>query len=366
MPIGKKQWTALKTGNNNLSKIANIEKLWELQNERLVIDVRTPAEFEKGHIPGAINIPLFSNEERVVVGTAYKQVNPEEALMKGLDFVGPKMTSYIREAKNMCPNRKVLVHCWRGGKRSFSMGWLLGIAGFDVMTLEGGYKAYRNFIHQAFSEKKLNMLVLGGRTGCGKTSILHAIEKKEQQFIDLEGMANHKGSAFGGIGENPQPTIESFENYLYETIRKFDTEKIIWLENESRNIGRVFIHEGFWKQFKKAPLINIELPFDRRVEHLVEQYGQSSIPDLKDSFKKIQKRLGGLSYQEAIEALDRGEIDVAASIALSYYDKSYQYMLENNETPDIHLINFESESFDVIADRLIAFANEHFVVNPIS
>lgn len=334
-----------------------------MQQERLVIDVRTPAEYKKGHIPGAINIPLFSDEERKVVGTAYKQESPEEALMIGLDFVGPKMTNYIREAKIMCPNRKVLVHCWRGGKRSFSMGWLLGIAGFDVMTLKGGYKAYRNFIHKAFSEKELNMLVLGGRTGCGKTMILQAIERKNEQFVNLEGIANHKGSAFGGIGENPQPTVERFENFLYEAVRKLDPDKTIWLENESRSIGRVFIPAGFWEQFKKAPLINIELPFERRVKHLVAQYGQYPIADLKNSFEKIKKRLGGQSFKEAMEALGNGDLNAAAAIALRYYDKSYQYMLEHNETPDIHLINFTSESFDVIADRLITFANEHFAAN---
>lgn len=345
-----------------MGKLANIENLWELQEERLVIDVRTPAEFEKGHIPGAINIPLFSNEERVVVGTAYKQVSPDEALMKGLDFVGPKMTSYIKQAKIMSSNRKVLVHCWRGGKRSFSMGWLLGIAGFDVMTLKGGYKAYRGFIQKAFSERKLNMLVLGGRTGCGKTSILHAIKEKQQQLIDLEGMANHKGSAFGGIGENAQPSVEHFENCLYDVIRKLDPQKLIWLENESRNIGRVFIPEGFWKQLKQAPLINLELPFERRVEHLVDQYGQAPVEDLKQSFEKIKKRLGGLGFKKAIEALDNNDLKSAAAIALQYYDKSYQYMLENNETKDIHLMKFGKEPFEVIADRLIAFAEEHFGV----
>jgi len=229
------------------------------------------------------------------------------------------------------------------------------------MTLKGGYKAYRQFIHQSFSEKELNMIVLGGKTGCGKTMILHAIENKVEQFIDLEGIANHKGSAFGGIGENPQPTVEHFENYLYDALRKLDPDKTIWLENESRSIGRVFIPDGFWNQFKKAPLINIELPFERRVDHLVEQYGQCSIADLKTSFDKIKKRLGGLSFKEANEALDNGDLYSAAAIALRYYDKSYQYMLENNETSDIHLLTFESESFDLIADRLIAFAKRHFV-----
>lgn len=349
-----------------MSKITEIEQLWQLQKERLVIDVRTPAEFEKGHIPGAINIPLFSNEERVVVGTAYKQINPEEALMKGLDYVGPKMTSYIRAVQKQCPNRKVLVHCWRGGKRSFSMGWLLGIAGFDVMTLKGGYKAYRNFIHKAFSERKLNMLILGGRTGCGKTAILHEIEKKGQQLIDLEGIANHKGSAFGGIGVSAQPTVEHFENMLYDVIRQLDPEKTTWVENESRSIGRVFIPEGFWNQFKEAPLINIELPFERRVQHLIEQYGQSSISDLKKSFDKIKKRLGGQNHKEAIEALDQKNLNAAAAFALHYYDKSYQYMLENNETKDIHLIEFESESFKTIADHLIAFTDKYFETNLIA
>ncbi|MFK7783533.1 MAG: rhodanese-like domain-containing protein, partial [Crocinitomicaceae bacterium] len=147
----------------------NINEYWNQSESSVLIDVRTPAEYEKGHIPGAVNLPLFTNEERVIVGTTYKQRSPEKALLEGLDFVGPKMSGFIKQAKVLAPEKKVTVHCWRGGKRSFSMAWLLEIAGFEVNTLKGGYKAYRNEVLSSFEKIKHQIIILGGRTGCGKT-----------------------------------------------------------------------------------------------------------------------------------------------------------------------------------------------------
>ncbi len=336
-----------------MSKSIDISSLWEAQADRLMLDVRSPGEFHKGHIPNTVNLPLFSNDERAEVGTIYKQVNPEEALIRGLEVVGPKMGELVRQAKRICPTRKVIVHCWRGGKRSFSLAWLLGIAGFDVLILKGGYKAYRNFIHKEFEERKLNMLVLGGKTGCGKTEILKEIEKHGEQLIDLEGLAHHKGSAFGSIGEEDQPTVEQFENNLYEVFRKVNADQRVWVENESKSIGRVYIPEGFWKQFKAAPLINIELPFERRLDFLVESYGACNYEELAQAFQKIKKRLGGQHLKAAIEALSNNDLKTAAGIALKYYDKSYQYMLDNNNSPDIQLLSFENEPNSLIAKHLV-------------
>ncbi len=298
-------------------------------------------------------MPLFSDEERVVVGTIFKQQNPQEALLKGLEFVGPKMRPLIEQVKRDTEQTSIAVHCWRGGKRSGSTGWLLGMAGYQVHTLKGGYKAYRTFILDQLATLPLKLVVLGGKTGCGKTKILHALAEQGEQIIDLEGLANHMGSAFGFIGQAEQPTTEQFENNLYQYIQGLDLEKRIWIENESKGIGKVFMPTGFWKILKAAPLINIELPITERITNIIEDYTSENIAALKSGFDKIQKRLGGQRYQTAIALLDQNDIEGAAEIALAYYDKSYQYMLDKNETITIHRLQFEGKEVSDIATRLM-------------
>ncbi len=326
--------------------------------DRKLLDVRTPAEFEKGHIPGAFSFPLFSNEERVKVGTLYKQVSPESALLKGLDFVGPKMSGFIKWAKKISPEKKVCLHCWRGGKRSGSLSWLLSMAGFDVQVITGGYKAYRRFHRKNVMEKPYQFYVLGGRTGCGKTAILHAIAEQEQ-MIDLEGLAHHKGSAFGALGESPQPSVEQFENDLFHHLINQDVSKRIWLENESKSIGHVFIPEEFWTKMKAAPLINVERSFDERVQILIEVYANHDPEELKQSFVKITKRLGGQHVKTALKALDNHDFSTAAAIALRYYDKAYQYMLDNNVSPDIVILNVEGLNPKEAAKKVLALVDSN-------
>ena len=284
--------------------------------DRILIDVRSPAEYAYAHIPKALCLPLFNDEERAKVGTAYKQVSPEHALIKGLEFVGPKMAGYVKKMIKWAPNRKVVVHCWRGGKRSGSMAWLLRFAGFDVLVLEGGYKNYRNFVLQEFENQQLNIIVLGGKTGSGKTAILHELAKQGEQIIDLEALAHHKGSAFGWIGEEKQPSSEQFENNLYTVFSKIDPQKRVWVENESSTIGSVFIPQPFWKQMKNAPLVHLEVPFEQRVKHLIENYTATEREDLKQSFQKITSKLGHEALKIALEALEKDDFATAAAIGL--------------------------------------------------
>ncbi len=330
-------------------------KEWVTSNDpdRKLLDVRTPAEFDKGHIPGAISFPLFSNEERVKVGTLYKQVSPESALLKGLDFVGPKMSGFIKWAKKISPEKKVCLHCWRGGKRSGSLSWLLSMAGFDVQVIQGGYKAYRQYHRKRLVDQPFQFFVLGGRTGCGKTAILHALAEQEQ-IIDLEGLAHHKGSAFGALGEPPQPTVEQFENNLFHDLETKNISQRIWIENESKSIGSVFIPQEFWSKMKAAPLINVERSFDERVKILVDVYAGYDLNGLKKSFIGITKRLGGQHVKTALEALGNQDYSTAAAIALGYYDKAYQYMLDNNSSPDILILDVEGLSAAEAAQKVLA------------
>jgi len=326
-------------------------EIWK-EKDRILLDVRTPAEYGKGHIPNAINLPLFSDEERIIVGTLYKQENPEAALIKGLEFVGPKMSEFVKEVKRIAPDRKIMIHCWRGGQRSGSMAWLLRMAGNDVLVIEGGYKAYRNFIQNQFVKKKIKLLILGGKTGCGKTNLLKNLAQQGEQVIDLEGIAAHKGSAFGGLGVLEQPSVEQFENNLYEAFRVLNQEAIVWVENENRTIGKIFIPEGFWMQMRNAPLLNLERSLAVRKAIILEQYGHFPIEALKTSFEKIKKRLGGQHLNAALEALDKKDLGKAVEIALFYYDKAYQYYLDKNKAPVI--INLATgEDSDRKKDQLV-------------
>jgi tRNA 2-selenouridine synthase len=331
--------------------------LLESTKDRVLLDVRTPAEFAIGHIPGAYNLPLFSNEERVVVGTLYKQQSPDKAFLKGLEYAGARMPDYVKEARLLAPRGKIVVHCWRGGQRSGSLSWLLAFAGMDVQVLQGGYKAYRQYIHRQFGERPLRMLVLGGPTGSAKTKILHELAALGEQVIDLEKLAQHKGSAFGALGEEAQPTVEQFENELYASFANINPQRRVWIENESRGIGKVFMPQGFWEQFRQSPLIDLVMPFEQRVAFLVETYASFAVEDLMASFYGIERRLGGLNLKLALAALQAGDFASAAAIALRYYDKSYLHANEKCNFHPVWPFEVTNQSLRERAEQLIQFAN---------
>lgn len=321
---------------------------------RVVLDVRAPGEYAQGHIPGANCFPLFDDAERAQVGTVYKQKGHDAAVELGLELVGPKMAGFVQEAKKLAPEKRLAVHCWRGGQRSQSMAWLLRQAGFDVVTLEGGYKFYRRYVLEHIGELRLQIRIVGGRTGAGKTRILHALRDLGEQIVDLEHLAHHKGSAFGTIGEAPQPTVEQFENDLFAALLKIDPARRVWLENESRSIGRVYIPEPFWRCMKAAPLHNVEIPDDIRIRNLLGDYVRTDKSELEAAFQKIGRKLGGQHLKAALEALQQDDFAAAARIALQYYDKTYLHCLENNPSPDIRRWQFDHGDPEKIARFLLA------------
>ena len=303
-----------------------------------VIDVRSPGEYNRAHIPGAVNIPLFTNEERALVGTKYKNAGKDSAVLLGLEMVGPKLADFVKKAKKISPEKQVLVHCWRGGMRSGSFAWLLETAGFQVNILQGGYKAYRNLVLGLF-EKPLSLVVLGGKTGSAKTETLHELAKKGEQVIDLEGLANHKGSAFGAIGQNPQPTSEALENNLYEILSKLDLNKRIWIEDESKNIGNCNLPNALFQQMRAAKVLFLDIPAESRIPFLVEKYALSGVDDeLQASLDRIQKRLGGQQHKAASEALANKNYTEVARITLEYYDKGYLIGLHKRDQTNVFKI----------------------------
>lgn len=340
-----------------MAKALNISKFLPLTDSIPLVDVRSPAEYEHAHIPGAVNIPLFENDERAVVGINYKKEGKEIAVIRGLEIVGPKLAGFVKQANKIAPNKKILVHCWRGGMRSASMAWLFKTAGFEVHTLEGGYKAYRNFIRGEF-DKAHKIIVLGGYTGSGKTEVLKEIENNGEQFLDLEGIAHHKGSAFGAIGQLAQPTTEQFENDLADAWRKFDFNKTIWLEDESRQVGRCTIPENLFEKMRSSTLIKIIVPKKVREKRLVVEYGIFDKSLLKQSIERIERRLGGLRTQQSLEALEEGDLLKVAEITLEYYDKAYLHGNLKRDKDQTFELDIDEDNPEETASKVLKYVNK--------
>jgi tRNA 2-selenouridine synthase len=409
-----------------------IEEFLLLAKTNLVLDVRSPSEYIHAHIPNAKSLPLFNDEERKIVGTAYKQESKQVAIKLGLDFFGTKMKAMVElveelvrsyglgvtgsnNASNFKKNNPsniitfesaekkidvkkpstlnfepstILLHCWRGGMRSSGVAWLLDLYGFKVYTLVGGYKAYRNWVIQQF-EKDYHFKIIGGYTGSGKTLLLHELAKQNNSIIDLEGLANHKGSALGGIGQAAQPSQEMFENLLAEELeakrrttddRRLttdnsqetteDRQKIaedrqqelynesskyneltlnlkpsihlsadklldpVWLEDESQRIGNLQIPMPLWNTMRNSKVYFFDIPFEERLNYLTEEYGVHKKDELVTAIMRIQKRLGGLETKTAINFLLENNFKESFRILLTYYDKHYLKGLHNRENAE--------------------------------
>ena len=332
-------------------------EFYNASKQQLTIDVRSEGEYNYGHIPHAQSLPLFNNSERAKIGTTYKQQGSKEAILQGLDIVGPKMSGFIRNTQALIKDNRIYIHCWRGGMRSGSMAWLFNQFGYDVYTLKGGYKAYRQMVLATISSA-YNYVVVGGKTGRGKTEVLARLKQQGEQVIDLEALANHKGSAFGMLGQPAQPSTEHFENLLYEEYIKLDPTKRVWLEDESKKIGTVVLNNELWQHLKMAPLLVLEIPLEQRIERLVKDYADNKPEGLAQSLTNIKRRLGNLQWKQAIDALHQKNYSEVAAIALNYYDKTYEYGLTQKEGSASYRLAFNRPAnTTAIAQELIAFAD---------
>ena len=312
------------------------EEFFDKRKSVPVIDVRSPAEFFEGHIPHAINIPIFEDAQRAIVGTIYKKEGRIPAIEKGLEFVGPKLSFFAKRALESSVSSQILIHCWRGGMRSESMAWLFEKVGITCYTLKGGYKSYRNFLLERIGNIN-QLIVIEGFTGSGKTEILAHLRNLGEQVIDLEGLANHKGSVFGGIGLSAQPTTQQFQNNLLDEVLKLDNQARVWIEGESQTIGKVFLPDPFWKSMNNAKIVEIEVPRSNRIERLVSEYGNLPSDLIKYSINVIHKRLGEQRTNEILQHYNENQLDKVADKLLDYYDQTYLYSREKYKKKNIHL-----------------------------
>lgn len=322
-----------------------------------IIDVRSPAEFDEGHISGAINIPLFSNEERAKVGTMYTQVGRGEALELGLELVGPKLNHLAKKAKAVGIHRKVKTHCWRGGMRSEKMAWLFELVDLEVTVLKGGYKAFRQQLMQDFKALS-NLIVIQGATGSGKTMILHELKQMGEQILDLEARANHKGSAFGALGMDEQPTTAQFQNVLYNDLLHLDTAKRIWIESESLSIGKVYLPESLWESMNNSNIIELVIEKELRAKRIVEEYGHFDPQSLAKSIEKIRSRFGGDRVKKALELLKEQKLQEVTMLLLNYYDKAYTFSKNKYKKTAAGILNSNTGDPNKNAAELVQMANK--------
>lgn len=330
----------------------DILRFLELAETIPIVDVRSPSEFTSGHIPGAFNIPLFDDSERAEVGTVYKNEGRTNAILRGLGLAGPSFRQKLETALKISKNNKLLVHCWRGGMRSEAMAWLFRLGGINAEVLEGGYKSYRHHVLESLAINR-KMIVLGGLTGSGKTHILDYLKHSGEKVIDLEGMANHKGSAFGALGQPMQPTSEYFANLLFDEWKQVDPEERLWIEDESRNIGMVFMPDAFYSNIRNSPSIILLMDVKTRLPRLIEEYSGYPPSQLEASVRKITKRLGGDNANVAIEAIRKGDFARAIEITLGYYDKAYMYGLKANTGRNMIYVETDTDDISINALKIL-------------
>jgi len=316
-----------------------------------IVDVRTPDEFATGHIPGAVNVPLFTNEERARIGTAYKREGRTVAVRIGLGCVGPRLEQLADSLLALTDpaEPRLHIHCWRGGMRSASVAWLMeSTFGIPTATLKGGYKIFRRWVLESFSIPR-EVHVVSGLTGSGKTAVLRQIAALGASCVDLERLAHHKGSAFGNLGEPAQPTQAQFENDLALAWRATGPDRPVWLEDESRMIGKRILPEAFWKQKQSARFHVIGLPDEQRIAHLCHGYARFPPAELVACVEAIHSRLGGDRTKAAVEAIRSGDTAGACRIILSYYDRTYRKCLAMHPPENITF-----HSFSILDPQAIA------------
>lgn len=311
-----------------------------------IIDVRTPIEYEDDHIPGAVNVPLLSNEERVEIGILHKESGPPSARMRGLELTASRFPDMVKEIASAAAGRPVLVYCWRGGLRSRTVAEILDLTGFSAIQLQGGYKAYRAHVTAFFDNFRPRgpLVVLHGLTGVGKTALLYRLDGNICTVIDLEGLAMHRGSAFGELGMKQELSQKRFETLLWDGLRRSPDGMPVVLEGESRRIGRISLPGNFYEIMKEGIKIWCEASLETRVERLITEYGRPEYrEEMAAALGRIRKKLGSEKFSEIMEYLDGWNLrPFLAELLVSYYDRVYYKTRDWREERLISLEDYDA------------------------
>ena len=346
-------------------KVIDLKTALELK-QAIFIDVRTPAEYEEGHITGAVNIPLLSNNERAEIGIIHKNEGSDEAKKRGLEIVSTKLPILVAQVKEAARNSKeTVVYCWRGGMRSKSLVGILDIMGIKALQLSGGYKVYRRFVLEELKNFEVapEIMVLCGSTGVGKTMILERLTQKGICVIDMEGMANHRGSAFGHVGMGKPATAQAFDAELLSALKAGNEQMYMFVECESKRIGNVYIPDALFKAMRTGVKILLKADINVRIRRLIGEYTDSAtknINEIKGCIEALRTKLGNRKTDSLHQELLQGNFEQVAHVLLKdYYDPLYGYEVaeKNNFAAVIDTGNPERAVAD-IEDFLVQWRSE--------
>ena len=334
--------------NGLIDEVSVIEALCE---ENTLIDVRTAQEYEKGSIPEAFNYPLFDNLERAEIGVIYRKIGKNAAVVKGLEFFEPRIQQFLSSLTDL-KSKRLVVFCARGGMRSASVVRLLQYQGFQAAQLQGGYKSYRSYVLRQLRKPVPPLIVLHGRTGVGKTLLL----KKLPDHLDLEEFAGHRSSLFGAINKMPQ-TQKNFEALLAKKILELPNTRPVFIEGESRKVGKVFIPQSLAEAMKYGTLVLLQASFDTRIRRIVEEYkicDEQTFLQADSILKSMQKILGKKKAEQLRQWLRKGEFENIVHVLLEeYYDPRYQHAMRMNE----YALKLSAEDLNSAAEKLVRFRN---------
>jgi tRNA 2-selenouridine synthase len=301
-----------------------------------VIDARSPAEHADDHLPGAVNWPSLDDEERRIVGTEYAQISPFEARKRGAALVARNIARHLeREMPGLPRSWRPLVYCWRGGQRSGALALVLGQIGFEVAVLEGGYRAFRRRVIADLETLPgpLPLRMVCGRTGSGKSRLLGALAQAGAQVLDLEALAAHRGSVLGAVPGQPQPSQKRFESRLWQALRGMQADRPVWVESESRTIGRLRVPEALLQRMRAAPCVRVEMPLEARVQLLMEDYTHlAQAPEqLCERLQALREVRGAAVVEDWVQRVRGGRVEeVVEDLLVQHYDPVYERSMARN------------------------------------
>lgn len=336
-----------------MSFTISLEKALAMRDKgALLVDARSPDEFAEAAIPGAVNVPVLDNQERAEVGTLYKQVGKRQARHRGVEIVAPKIPSMIDQIARLQleTSQPVVVYCWRGGTRSLALTQFLQLAGIPARQLSGGHKGFRRHVLDFFERGQwAKLLVFRGLTGVGKTHCLHRLAERGYAVIDLEGLANHRGSAFGNLGLPPQPSQKTFEALLWDELRKTPCDGYILAEGESRHIGRIALPARVYETLQVETSIWLHASLQARVRNILNDY--PAVDQLKEEFTQpicaLKDRLGKETTTRYLELLGNGQwSELVSELMENYYDPLYRHTLPERR------VEVDLEPEDTVMERI--------------